>query len=248
MTRLKVTNVGLLYPLTTDQHYSLKHALLGIGDQKLRNNTSLRRALSKISFDLVDGDRLGVIGTNGAGKSTLLRILSGIYPPTEGFVQISGRVTALLDFAAGVDIDMSGWDNIKLRLLLLGCNGPDHDDLVREAGEFSELGERLNLPIRTYSTGMFVRLAFAVCTVVKPEILILDEFLGAGDINFVAKANKRMEDMIAEGAIVIIASHALHSIRSTCNKVLWLDNGKVRMLGETESVIAAYEDPANHQA
>lgn len=241
MTSIHLKGIQVVYPKLTEQQYSLKHFIFGLGDSKITNKASLYRALFDISFSLKPGQRLGLIGHNGAGKSTLLRVLAGIFPPTKGKIDVSGKVTSLLDLAVGVDMDMTGFENIKVRLMLLGIPKEQIEEKARLAGEFSELKERLTMPIRTYSTGMFVRLSFSVCTVVEPEILLLDEFLSAGDLGFVSKAQKKMDELIEKGSIVVVASHALHEVKRICTDALWLDNGKMKLLGRADEVVAEYE-------
>lgn len=241
MTSISVTQVDVGYPLLTDKHYSLKHTLFGFGDNKLAGKAFVIKALKGINLEVKSGQRVGLIGANGAGKSTLLRVLAGVYPPSKGLVQIEGRVTSLLDLAVGVDMDLSGWENIRVRLLLLGFRDDELRDCTLRAGEFSELGQHLDLPVRTYSTGMFVRLAFSVCTVVEPEILLLDEFLSAGDLHFVTKAQKKVDQLMEKGAIVVVASHSLAEVRRICTHCLWLEKGVAKMFGNATDVVDAYE-------
>lgn len=238
---IEVSNVGVVYTRMTDRNLSFKHALLSAFDRKRRELPRMCEALQGISFTVEPGQRLGLIGRNGAGKSTLLRVIAGIYPPTSGSVTVKGSMTSLLDVAVGVDMDMTGWQNIRIRLMLLGYKGKDMNRRVEAAGEFSELGEFLDMPIRTYSTGMFVRLAFSVCTVIDPEILILDEFLGAGDLGFINKAEAKMDELMNKGSIVVVASHSLASIRRFCTSCIWLSNGKIARIGEANAVVDAYE-------
>jgi ABC-type polysaccharide/polyol phosphate transport system ATPase subunit len=241
MSSIELSNVSVVYTRMTDRNLSFKHALLTAFDKRRRELPRICEALSGISLSIDAGQRVGLIGRNGAGKSTLLRVIAGIYPPSAGSVVVKGRMTSLLDLAVGVDMDMTGWQNIRIRLMLLGYRGMDMDRRVEAAGEFSELGEFLEMPIRTYSTGMFVRLAFSVCTVIDPEILVLDEFLGAGDLGFVNKAESKMNELMSKGSIVVVASHNLASIRKLCGSCIWLANGKIARMGEANAVIDAYE-------
>jgi ABC-type polysaccharide/polyol phosphate transport system ATPase subunit len=248
MRLVEAHNVSVVYPRMNDRTLSLKHALLGLIDRRRSEPPRMYQALTDVSLEAKAGDRIGLIGPNGAGKSTLLRVLAGIYPPTSGSVRVVGRITTLLDLALGVDMDLTGWENIRIRLMLLGYSGPSVRQRIEEAGEFSELNEFLNAPVRTYSTGMFVRLAFAVCTVIDPEVLILDEFLAAGDLSFVTKADAKMRELMNSGAIVIVASHSLENVMLHCNKCLWLVRGSVVMVGGAQTVIESYKSAVSLNA
>lgn len=198
------------------------------------------RALNEVSFEARDGDRIGLIGSNGAGKTTLLRVLSRVYPPTGGRALIEGRISALTDLSMGIDPDATGYDNIAMRAVMLGLTSKEAEALVPDVEEFSELGEFLGLPIRTYSSGMILRLSFAVSTAVHPDILLLDEIVGVGDAAFTARAEKRMQDTIQRSSIMFLASHNNETIRRFCNRTLWLNGGKLMMDGGTEDVLEAY--------
>jgi len=205
-------------------------------------------ALRDVSLELGDGDRLGLIGHNGAGKSTLLRVLAGIYEPTSGRARIDGTVASLTDMTMGMDLEASGYENIVLRGVFLGLHVKEARRMIPEIEAFTELGEFLNLPLRTYSSGMLLRLAFAVTTAVVPEILIMDEMIGAGDAAFVAKAQARLHQMISDSRILVIASHDVEMIRRFCNRAALLDTGRVVNMGQVEQVIAAYVgDDSRHR-
>ncbi|WCE93924.1 ABC transporter ATP-binding protein [Acidithiobacillus ferriphilus] len=199
-------------------------------------------ALREISLQLKAGDRLGLIGHNGAGKSTLLRVLAGIYAPSKGSIQICGKAIPLLDIGLGMDEQSNGWQNIRLRGLLLGMTDSEIRRKLPEIAEFTGLGDALDLPIRTYSNGMRLRLAFSISTAVDAEILILDEVLGVGDQEFQARAEERLRSLHQRAEIVVLAMHANQTIRDTCNKVMWLDHGQIRMLGRTSEVLTKYEN------
>jgi ABC-2 type transport system ATP-binding protein/lipopolysaccharide transport system ATP-binding protein len=198
------------------------------------------RALNEVSFSAKDGDRIGLIGGNGAGKTTLLRVLSRVYPPTSGVADIQGRVSSLIDLSMGMDTDATGYDNIEMRGIMLGLDQKQAQAIVPDVEEFSELGEFLSLPIRTYSSGMMLRLAFAVSTAVHPDILILDEVIGVGDAAFAERAEKRLGVMIEKASIMFLASHDNSSIRRFCNRTLWMKGGRLQMDGATDDVLAAY--------
>jgi lipopolysaccharide transport system ATP-binding protein len=198
------------------------------------------RALENLNFKIEDGARVGLLGHNGAGKSTLLRLLSGAYFPSSGRASIVGDVGSLIDISFGIDHEASGRENILLRGSLLGLSRAQIKDKLEEIIEFSELGDFVDMPVRTYSTGMHLRLAFAVSTVIRPEILLMDEWLSVGDEGFQAKASIRMNELTAATNILIIATHSRELILSTCNRVIWLEHGKIRMDGSPEEVVTAY--------
>jgi len=197
-------------------------------------------ALRDINLKLVDGDRLGLIGHNGAGKSTLLRVLAGIYEPPSGRARIEGTVASLTDITMGMNLEASGYENIVLRGVFLGLQVQQVRRMIPEIEAFTELGEFLKLPLRTYSSGMMLRLAFAVTTAVVPEILIMDEMIGAGDASFVTKAKARLNQMISHSHILVIASHDVEIIRRFCNRAALMETGRIVKMGPVEQVIAAY--------
>ena len=198
------------------------------------------KALSEVSFKANDGDRIGLVGGNGAGKTTLLRVLSRVYPPTSGHAVIRGRISSLIDLSMGMDNDATGYDNIEMRGIMLGLDRKQAQALVPDIENFSELGEFLSLPILTYSSGMMLRLAFAVSTAVHPDILILDEVIGVGDAAFAEKAEKRLCSMIEKASILFLASHDDSTIKRFCNRTLWMKGGKLMMDGAPDEVLKAY--------
>jgi ABC-2 type transport system ATP-binding protein/lipopolysaccharide transport system ATP-binding protein len=197
-------------------------------------------ALRDVSLSLVDGDRLGLIGHNGAGKSTLLRVLAGIYEPRSGRVRIMGSVATLTDITMGMNLDATGYENIVLRAVFLGLRVKEARQMIPDIEDFTELGEFLRLPMRTYSTGMMLRLAFAVTTAVMPEILIMDELIGAGDAAFAMKAAVRLDQMISHSRILVVASHDVETVRRFCNRAALMRTGRIVRLGSVDEVIAAY--------
>jgi ABC-type polysaccharide/polyol phosphate transport system ATPase subunit len=203
------------------------------------------QALRNVNLEVRDGERVGVIGGNGAGKTTLLRVLSRVYKPTGGQALIHGRISSLIELTMGMDAEASGYENIILRGVMLGLDPKSAQALTDEVAEFSELGEFLALPIRTYSSGMLLRLAFAVATAVQPEIAIFDELIGVGDAAFAGRAEKRLERMIANANIMFLASHNADSIRRFCNRAIWMAEGQIRMDGRPEDVLAAYHAAVN---
>ena len=247
MTTASITleHVGLDLPIFDVSGQSLKKRVLRAGRRNCiaEDNAGvvIVRALDDISFSLEAGDRLGLIGANGASKSTLLRVMAGIYPPTAGNVRTQGKTVPLLDIALGMDDHSTGRQNIRLRGLLLGMADAEIRAKSEEIAEFTELGDYLDLPLRTYSTGMRVRLGFAISTAVDAQILLLDEVLGVGDARFQEKAKERIEGLHRRAEIVVIALHSNEAIRKACNKAIWLDKGKMMAMGDTEDVVAAYE-------
>lgn len=204
-------------------------------------NPSVRvRALSHISFTARERDRIGVIGHNGAGKSTLLKMLAGIYPPTQGRCHVQGRVCSLFDITLGFEPDASGWENIVYRSYLQGETPATLRDKIESIAAFSELGEFLSLPVRNYSAGMRMRLAFSIATATDPEILLIDEVLAVGDLAFQQKARARMRELMSASRLMVLVSHDLNTIRETCNRVIWLRRGEIVMAGPSDSVVEAY--------
>jgi ABC-type polysaccharide/polyol phosphate transport system ATPase subunit len=199
------------------------------------------RALENVCLKLGDGDRLGILGHNGAGKSTLLRVLAGVYEPTSGRVTIDGRVSALFNTSPGLDMDDTGYENVVTCGLFLGMSREEITRKTPEILEFTELGEYLNLPVRTYSSGMLTRLGFAIATAIDPEILILDEGLSAGDARFAERAARRLDRLIDRSSILVIASHSEALIRSMCNRAVLLDGGRTVMAGSVEDAIQTYQ-------
>ncbi|MBC8638555.1 ABC transporter ATP-binding protein [Caballeronia sp. EK] len=245
MAFVELKGATLDLPIYDVQGRSLKKQVLRMG----RRNTIAEdnagvivvRAIDNVDLRLESGDRIGLIGHNGAGKSTLLRTMAGIYSPTTGTVTSEGKIVPLLDISLGMDDNSSGYQNIRLRGLLLGMTDAEIKQKADEIAEFCELGDYLDLPLRTYSSGMRVRLAFAVSTAVDAEILLLDEVMGVGDASFMHKAKERLADLHSRAEIVVLAMHANAEIRRVCNKALWMERGKVRAFGPVEEVVAAYE-------
>ena len=236
---IKVENVSMHFRMDKNKTTSLKEWVVThlLGKQQYEEF----HALSGVSFDVKRGEIIGIIGRNGAGKSTILKVISGIYKPTQGAVITAGRVAPMLELGSGFDPELSGHDNIFLNGAILGFSeeflNSKHDEIV----EFSELGDFINMPIKTYSSGMLARLAFAVATMIEPEILIVDEILSVGDAAFQKKSRARMMEMMSGGTTVLFVSHSLDQIREMCDRVIWLEHGTVKMLGATDAVCNAYE-------
>jgi len=197
-------------------------------------------ALRDIHLHLKDGDRLGVIGHNGAGKSTLLKLMAGIYPPTSGTRRVEGNICSLFDISLGFEADADGWDNIRYRGYLQGETPKTLESKVQNIAEFSELGKFLDVPVRYYSAGMLIRLAFSIASASEPEVLLLDEVLSVGDLAFQLKARKRMEEMMAKASLMVLISHDLKALMDLCSTAVWLDHGRIVQFGPAAEVVAAY--------
>ena len=211
-------------------------ALLGAVD-----HSRIHWALNDITFELRRGQCLGVIGDNGAGKSTLLKLLAGTMQPTRGTVQSVGRLTAILELGAGFHPDFTGRENLMFGGSVIGLGQAEMQSLAGEIIDYSELGEAIDRPVKTYSSGMLVRLAFALVTAVQPEVLIIDEALAVGDQHFQKKCTKRIDTFRKNGCTILFCSHSLYHVRQLCDQVLWLDRGQVNGLGDTETVLAQYK-------
>ena len=198
------------------------------------------RALSGVSFALHEGDRLGLVGGNGAGKSTLLKVLAGVYQPAAGQVLVSGKITSCFDILPGLDPEDTGYENIVTGCLLLGMPREAIERTIADIEEFSELGEYLGLPVRTYSAGMMARLGFALATAVEPGILLVDEGIGAGDARFAKRASERLGAFVQRSSIVVLASHSEALIRDWCNKAALIDAGRLLLIGGVDEVLKAY--------
>ncbi|AYY96513.1 ABC transporter ATP-binding protein [Burkholderia multivorans] len=245
MAFIELKQATLDLPIYDVQGRSLKRQVMRMGRRNRiaedNDGVIVVRALDNVSLRFDSGDRIGLIGHNGAGKSTLLRTMAGIYSPTAGAVVTEGRAVPLLDISLGMDENSTGMQNIRLRGLLLGMSDAEIRAKQQEIAEFSELGDYLDLPMRTYSSGMKVRLGFAVSTSVDAEILLLDEVMGVGDASFMHKAEQRLADLHSRAEIVVLAMHSNSEIRKVCNKVLWMERGQVRAFGDVEEILTAYE-------
>lgn len=200
------------------------------------------QALDNINFNLFEGDRLAVLGHNGSGKTTLLRAVRGIYPPSSGTILSKGRIGSLIDISMGINPEVSGRDNIFIRGMLMGIPKKEVNEKLHQIIAFSELGEFIDMPVRTYSSGMQMRLAFAVSTIIEPDILIMDEWLSVGDENFLSKAENRINQMISKTKALVIATHSRSLAEHTCNKALWLEKGKQIAFGDVDEIVPLYFD------
>ncbi|CPU21724.1 Probable o-antigen/lipopolysaccharide transport ATP-binding protein ABC transporter RfbE [Mycobacteroides abscessus] len=232
------------FPIFDAKSRSLKKAFLGKAGGAIGRNESnvvVIEALRDITLSLKEGDRVGLVGHNGAGKSTLLRLLSGIYEPTRGSSYIKGRVAPVFDLGVGMDPEISGYENIIIRGMFLGQTRKQMQAKVDEIADFTELGEYLSMPLRTYSTGMRVRLAMGVVTSIDPEILLLDEGIGAVDAEFMKKARIRLQQLVERPGMLVFASHSNEFLARLCNTAMWIDHGTIKMSGGIEDVVRAYE-------
>ncbi|MBN8748136.1 Teichoic acids export ATP-binding protein TagH [Xylophilus ampelinus] len=227
---ISLQDVSVSFPIYGAGAASLKKTLAASvtgGRFGKETGVTVVQALSGINIELKAGDRLGLVGHNGAGKSTLLRTLAGVYEPTAGRFVRQGSVTSLIDPALGIEADATGLENIMLRGLVMGLSKREIDRKAPEIVEFSGLGEYINMPVRTYSTGMMMRLAFSISTSVQADILLMDEWLSVGDAEFTEKAEKRMRDVVAGSGILVLASHSPDLIAKECNKVVHLAHGQI---------------------
>lgn len=222
-------NVSVSFPIYDAKQFSFKHSLLkaATGGNIKNGKIPEVEALRNISLNLKEGDRVALVGHNGSGKTTLLRVLAGVYAPTAGTIQTKGRVTSLLDSTLGMDYEATGIENIKLRALFLGIHPKKINSLIDDIVEFSELGDFIHMPVRTYSSGMILRLAFSITTTYAPEILLMDEWISVGDDNFKIKAEKRLNKFIDQAGILVIATHDKNLADRTCKSHIYLEHGKI---------------------
>lgn len=241
MSHIILKDVCLNYKVKKD----IKFRDLILGNRAENNFSKMSgdgiiRALNEINLELRDGDRLAIIGPNGAGKSSLLKVMSEIYPISKGKIDVSGNIATMFEMATGFDMDASGWENIRLRGIMLGLKPQEIESKVQEIAEFSELGDYLDIPVKYYSSGMFVRLSFSVSTSINPDILLLDEVLAAGDAKFVDKANKRVNEMMKSAKILVLVTHSMESAIKFCNKAILLKKGEILKMGEPQEVVDYY--------
>lgn len=230
MAKIILDNVSLEYPVYNSGNFSLRHKIVNAatGGRILKghSNITLVRALSGVNLSINPGDRVGIVGHNGAGKTTLLRCISGIYQPTGGSIHCTGSLGAYLEIGAGLDPELNGFENIRRLLILRGIYKKQAADrYFEDIIEFSELSDFIHLPVRTYSSGMLMRLIFSAVTAVTPEIMVMDEFFGTGDASFQEKATKRLENNIDQASILVFASHNTELLKKLCNRFCRLTNG-----------------------
>ncbi|WP_243430952.1 ABC transporter ATP-binding protein [Clostridium botulinum] len=236
---IKIDNITMDFKIQKERICSLKEYLVNMFKGKITYESF--RAVDNISIDIKKGEVVGLVGRNGAGKSTLLKIIAGVLTPTKGDIEIKGVIAPMLELGAGFDQDLTARENIYLNGAILGYSKEFLESKYDEIVEFSELSNFIDQPVRTFSSGMMMRLAFSIATIVEPEILIVDEILSVGDSHFKKKSENRMRELMAGGTTVLMVSHALPQIRGLCNRVIWLENGKVRMDGDTKTICNEYE-------
>ncbi len=237
---IKLKNVSMKFNLGIEKTYSIKEAFIALFDKKRRVKTSEFWALKNVSFEVNRGEVVGLIGSNGAGKSTLLKVVSGVMKPTEGNVKVKGVISPMIELGAGFDMELTARENIYLNGSILGYSKAFIDEKFDEIVEFSELRDFLDAPVKNFSSGMTAKLAFAIATIVNPEILIVDEILSVGDIKFQEKSRNKMLEMIKGGTTVLYVSHSLESIKELCDKVIWLEHGQIVKTGDTKEICDEY--------
>jgi ABC-type polysaccharide/polyol phosphate transport system ATPase subunit len=257
MYEITAKNISIEFPVYTSQRRSIRHALFidkvknaldrsggsGVGGRIGHDSEgrTIINALEDLTFSIRQGDRVGLIGLNGSGKTTLLRVMSGIYEPPKGELVVRGQVMPLFNINEGIDMDATGVEAIQTRGILLGLSRQQIEDCIQDIIEFSDLGNYIDMPIRTYSAGMLVRLAFATATAVHPEILLMDEVIGAGAATFIEKAEARLKTFVEAAGIVVVASHSRDILQRWCNKAILLHQGRMIEFSDVDTVIEAYD-------
>lgn len=235
---IKANHISICYRMSHDKIQSIKEYLVALIKRKIQYEEF--RALNDVSFEIKKGEVIGIVGNNGAGKSTLLKVISGILKPTEGSVELGGNVVPMLELGSGFDYDLTGRENIFLNGAILGYSESFLKEKYDEIVAFSELGDFINIPVRNYSSGMVMRLAFSIASMVSPDILIVDEILAVGDAAFQEKSYGRMMDLMSHGTTVLLVSHSIDQIRRLCDRVIWLDHGNVVAIGDAQEICDQY--------
>lgn len=241
---IEFTNVRADFPIYNSSSRSLKKAVLNIatGGKIVSSDRShvVIRAIDNISFKVAEGERVGLVGPNGAGKSTLLRLLAGVYKPTAGNIEVQGSVKSLIDIGLGIDNEATGRQNIFLRAALMDIPRSTIESNIDEIIEFSDLGQYIDMPVRTYSSGMHLRLAFSVTTFMSSDVLLMDEWLSVGDAGFRKRAEAKMNNLIEQSKILVVASHSKELLEKICTRIIWLEHGAIKMDGGVNEVLAQY--------
>ena len=242
-TAVKVDNVSILFNLSKEKVENIKEYFIKLVTRKLHYNEFW--ALTDVSFEVEEGERLGILGFNGAGKSTMLKVIAGVLKPTKGSVKVNGVIAPLLELGAGFDLNYTGAENIYLYGATMGYSRKYIEERYDEIVEFSELGEFIDVPVKNYSSGMRARLGFAIATAVEPEVLILDEVLSVGDAKFRIKSENKIKSMFDKGVTVLFVSHNTAQVRRLCTKAILLDHGKIIANGEVNEVCDLYDKKVN---
>lgn len=237
-TVVKVEDVSMKFNLSSEKFDSFKEYVI----KSLKNQVSYDEfwALKHVSFEVMKGDSLGLIGLNGSGKSTMLKTIAGVLKPTKGVVTVNGNVAPLIELGAGFDFDLTAKENVYLNGALLGYSRKIMDGYYNDIVEFSELSEFMNVPVKNFSSGMVSRLAFAIATIGTPDILIVDEVLSVGDFRFQQKCERRIRRMMKEGTTILFVSHSIEQVKSICNKIVWLEKGRLKRFGKTSEICEEY--------
>ena len=237
---IKLENVSMKFNLGIEKEFYLKQAFIDLFNFKKKKKKEEFWALKDISFEVQKGEVVGLIGSNGAGKSTMLKVVSGVMKPTKGKVTVNGIISPMIELGAGFDQELTARENIYLNGAILGYSKKFIEEKFDEIVEFSELKDFLDVPVRNFSSGMTAKLAFSIATIVNPEILIVDEILSVGDIKFQEKSKNKMLEMIKGGTTVLYVSHSLESIKELCDKVIWIEHGKIVKMGKTKEICDEY--------
>ena len=240
---IELRNVSLSFKIGNDKIDNLKENVIRTLNRTKEKKT-IFKATDNVSFKIYKGEKVGIIGFNGAGKSTLLKIISGVYAPDEGEVIVNGNIAPLLSLGAGFDKNYSGRENIFLNGAILGYDEEFLKSKYDEIIEFAELGEFINLPVKNYSSGMLSKLGFSIATIVEPDILILDEVLGVGDINFRKKSKEKLKSLMESNTTVLLVSHSINEVRNICDKAIWIEKGRIRAVGEVNAICDQYQEEA----
>jgi ABC-type polysaccharide/polyol phosphate transport system ATPase subunit len=242
MAHIKIENLSLSYPVIRVGSTIREAAVYGMTGGLIKRGPGIStvEAIRNLTMDIQSGDRIGLLGHNGAGKSTLLRTMAGIYQASSGTLDIDGRIGSMLDIGFGIDPEETGWENLRFVFNLIAEDRSKIPELIQEIADFTELGEFLYMPVRTYSAGMQMRLSFGIATASSPNILLMDEVIGAGDAGFYVKAEQRLQRIADTAEIIVLATHSLDLITSWCTKVAWLEKGEMLEFGPTEEIMKKY--------
>lgn len=240
---VRATNVSVIFNIANEKIQNLKEYFIKLAKRELMFKEFV--AVDDVSFEVKRGDVFGLVGTNGSGKSTMLKVIAGVLMPSEGIIEVNGSISPLIELGAGFDMELTARENIYLNGALLGYSKKFMDEQIDEIIDFAELHDFMEMPLKNYSSGMVARIAFAIATVTDPDLLIVDEVLAVGDFLFQQKCEKRIQKMIANGTTVLIVSHFTDQIERLCNKALWIEKSKLKMLGDAKEVCAAYREFGN---